>query len=84
MAFSVEWSIEAAEDFSKLERQLQERIRDKIKQAAENPQHYFEKLAGSDYYKLRVGDHRIIAMVLSSEAKIFIRKIGHRKNVYER
>jgi len=44
-----------------------------------NPFHYFERLAGRNEYKLRVGDYRVIAEIGDN---IHIILIGHRKNVY--
>ena len=83
MAYKIDWSLHAAEFFVKLEREMQERILSKLEEAAENPRHYFSRLAGSEEHKLRVGDYRIVAFVLHSKEKIIVENIGHRKNVYK-
>ena len=83
MAYAIEWSAEAAGQLEGLEKKVQERIRDKVVEAARNPAHYFERLAGSAECKLRVGDYRIVAFVFHSSKRAFIQRIGHRKNVYK-
>ena len=50
----------------------------------EYPLHYFEKLTKKNFYKLRVGDYRVIADINENEIKILVLLIGHRKNVYDK
>lgn len=44
----------------------------------------FKKLKTSedDYYRIRVGNYRIIYQVNNNELEILIIKVGHRKDVY--
>ena len=74
----------AINSLNKLEKPLKERIFKKIMKAKENPQHYFERLAGREDYKLRVGDYRAIADIDNNIKKIKVTFIGHRKNVYDK
>ena len=48
-----------------------------------DPFRYFEKLVTKDYYKLRVGDYRVIADIDKNKVKILVLFIGHRKNIYK-
>ena len=82
-AFSVEYTLEALEFLKKSDQQISKRIFSKISQAAGNPFHFFLHLQHSGLHKLRVGDYRVLAAMEVSQKKIFILKIGHRKNVYE-
>jgi mRNA interferase RelE/StbE len=55
----------------------------KVEKMAENPVSCdIKKLKGSDYYRLRVGDYRIIFIFDNNSIKIL--KVGHRKNIYEK
>ncbi|OIO24962.1 hypothetical protein AUJ14_05280 [Candidatus Micrarchaeota archaeon CG1_02_55_22] len=83
MAWEVSWSEEAAGFVSKLERSAAKRIVEKVEFASRDPSKYFSRLVGYDDYKLRVGDYRVIALLIHSEKKLFIEKVGHRKNVYK-
>lgn len=83
MAYTIEWSAGAAGQLEVLEKQVQERIRNRLAEAARNPEHYFERLSGSAECKLRAGDYRIVAFVFHNSKRIFIQRIGHRKGVYK-
>jgi mRNA interferase RelE/StbE len=52
--------------------------------ARENPFNFFEKLTDRDDFRMRVGDYRIIADIDTNNNTIYIRLIGHRRNIYER
>ncbi|VVC02761.1 ParE toxin of type II toxin-antitoxin system, parDE [Candidatus Burarchaeum australiense] len=83
MTYKIDWSLHATEGFVKLERKVQERIMAKLEEAAENPKHYFSKLTGCEEHKLRIGDYRLVALVLHSQERIVVEKIGHRRNIYK-
>ena len=83
MTWKIEFTKEALRDISKLETKILDRILDKLEQTRENPHHYFQRLVGYDDFKFRVGDYRILVLLLHDE-KIIIQKVGHRKNVYKR
>ncbi len=84
MAFRVLISDEARAGLKCLETAAARRIAEKLEEAASNPRHFFERLAGREEYKLRVGDVRVIANIMYNDEVIFVRSIGHRKNVYDR
>jgi mRNA interferase RelE/StbE len=73
----------AVEFMSKLPTELKARIYKKIVATKESPYRYFERLSGKPYYKLRVGDYRVIAMINESAHRIEVTLIGHRKNIYK-
>lgn len=83
MAFSITYSEEAIVILQRLDRQISERISAKLKDAAENPQHFFLRLTNSDFYKLRIDDYRIIVGINWTKTEVQVKTIGHRKNVYD-
>ena len=83
MTVAISYSEEAMYQLKKLENVVTERILDKIKEAADNPTHFFKRLSGREESKLRVGDYRVIVMIAYAENRIFVESIGHRKNVYK-
>jgi mRNA interferase RelE/StbE len=83
MAFELKFANDSLRELKKLENKEAKRIIEKLKEAAKNPTSFFERLVGREEYKLRVGDYRIIANMLIKEKKIFVRSVGHRKNVYK-
>ncbi len=80
--WSVELSEEAFRDLSKLEKKIAERIVRKLEVAAKNPHRYLTRLVGHDDYKLRVGDYRVLVLLLHEKKVLFVQKLGHRKKVY--
>ena len=79
-AYEVIFDEQSIKYLNKLEKQLKERIFNKIIETKQNPFHFFEKLENRTDYKLRIGDYRVIADIENN--KIIITKIGHRKNIY--
>lgn len=83
MVWKIIWSDTAARVLTKLTNAEVLRINSKLEQAAENPQHFLKRLSGQDDFKLRVGEYRIITLLIHSETVLFVEKIGHRKNIYK-
>ena len=83
MAFQFTFSEEALVYLRKLDDKTSKRILDKLETTSENPIRFFERLAGREEHKLRVGDYRLIAKILIKENTVFILSIGHRKNIYK-
>jgi len=46
------------------------------------PRH--EKLAGQERYRIRQGDYRIICSVQDDERTVWIVRVGHRRDIYEK
>ena len=82
--FKVIFDDKAIEFLEKLDKKNRERIFNKIMTTKEYPFHYFEKLTAKNYYKLRIGDYRVIADINKNEIKILVLLIGHRKNIYDK
>jgi len=69
---------------NKLEKNIKERIWNKLQMCKEDPFRFLEHLEEIDGYKLRVGDYRLIISVDNKTNTINIEKIGHRKNIYKK
>jgi mRNA interferase RelE/StbE len=67
-----------------LNKPIIKRIIGKIESTKNNPHNFFKRLVGRPEYKLRIGDYRVIAHIEQDKKTIFIRSIGHRKNIYRR
>jgi len=61
------------------------KIVQRIRSLAQQPRHpSCEKLSGSDRYRVRQGDLRIIYEVADPTATVVVVKIGNRRDVYRR
>lgn len=68
----------------KLNKPIKNKILDKVYELANNPRPYGSiKMSGNDSYRIRVGDYRVIYEINDKVVKVYIVKIGHRKDVYE-
>ena len=86
MSYQVEFEPEALADLDRMDSTDRKRIFRKINWLALNfeqavPQGLSANLAG--FYKLRVGDYRVIYSVDEQGQLIAIVRVGHRSEVYE-
>jgi len=85
--YSVEFLKEAVEELSNIDPIWQKHILNKIKILSADPKNLannIKKLKGKyqEYYRLRVGDYRVIYSQENDRLIILIIRIGHRKEIY--
>ena len=92
MGYKIVIAESATKELKRIPAKIQDRIFEKIDGLVEEPKPNGHKklknfdMPGSDhneYYRIRVGDYRIIYAIEDKEITIFVMKIAHRKNVYE-
>ena len=81
--YELEFSKTAEKQLHKLESDIQTRIMSTLERIRIRPQHYVERSVGNEYYKLRVGDHRVILCILEHKLIIFVIEVGHKRNIYD-
>lgn len=57
---------------------------EKLDTVAEDPFSFVTKLKSIDFYKLRVGDYRVIMSIENKRMIIFVVEVGHRSSVYRK
>jgi mRNA interferase RelE/StbE len=67
----------------KLDKNIQGRIVSALEKIQVNPFRFIEKLTDTQYYKLRVGDYRVILDIFKDKLIILVIKLGHRKKIYK-
>jgi len=74
----------AEKNFRKTPRVIQRKIISAIVRLKINPRHLnVRKISGSEnYYRIRVGDYRIVYEINDKEKKVNIFRIRHRKEAY--
>ena len=81
--YNLEWKEHAQRNIEGLDEATAKRILKKIEELPENPfSKDIKRLKGSNDFRLRVGDYRIMFSI--EKNIITILKIGHRKNIYDR
>ena len=81
--YNIELSKLAQKQLYKLEKEIQLRIVSSLERIRIRPYSYIKKLTGIQYFRLRVGDYRIILDIQNDKLVVFVVEIGHRKNVYD-
>ncbi len=73
----------AQSQLEKLDKNIQERILDALERIRVRPYNFVKKLAGSPYFRLRVGDYRVVLDIRNDALIVFVIEVGHRKNIYK-
>ncbi len=67
-----------------LPKNIEIRIKEKLKGLSANPFYYLEHYEGADFYKLRVGDYRALIDIDFQRKILFVRVLDKRGRIYKR
>jgi len=83
--YHLKWRKSAEKELTKIPNEAQAIVTFKIETLTANPfPQNVRKLKGAEFfYRIRVGDYRIIYQVLAKEKLIIITNIRHRKDAYK-
>jgi len=84
MVFEIIWADSAARQLKKLDRPVARRIFDKVGLLAGDPHRFVQKIVNSPYYRLRIGDYRVILDIQENRLRILVLKIGPRESIDDR
>jgi mRNA interferase RelE/StbE len=74
----------ARDELEKLENSMQKRIVGVLERIRIRPESYLKRLTGVPYFRLRVGDYRLILDLQKDKLIILVVMLGHRKNIYDK
>jgi len=83
VTFTVLLHLKAAKELKKTEKNVQDRIIERVKELRENPEKIGKTLHQSSFWSTRIGDHRVIYQINLEENQVIILFIGHRSKVYD-
>ena len=81
--YEINYSNSAKKLLKKLPKEKQKHILSVLERARIRPESHFERLVGEKTYRVRAGNHRIIADIYNQKMLILVIKIGHRRNIYD-
>ncbi|MFA5176387.1 MAG: type II toxin-antitoxin system RelE/ParE family toxin [Candidatus Nanoarchaeia archaeon] len=81
--YTVIFEKRALEELNKLDRQIKERIWNKIQDCKEEPFRYLEPLIEIRGFKLKIGKYRAEIDVDFKEKRLIVLKVGPRKKFYK-
>lgn len=83
MAYEIIWTAPAERQLRKLDRSVGKRIFDVVEELSEDPFRRVLRLVNSPYYRLRVGDYRVIVDIQEGKLLVLVLMVGHRKKIYD-
>jgi len=81
--YELEYTKKAKGQLEKFSKDLSERIIRSLERIRVRPFSFVKRLVGSRYFRLRVGDYRLILDVQQGKLVILVVEVGHRRNVYK-
>lgn len=88
MAWSIEYDEAALKDLASMDKQVARRITSFMRErvaSLDDPRSIGEALKGSRlgaFWKYRVGDYRIIANIEDAALRVYVVRVGNRREVY--
>ena len=82
MAWHILWSDKSRKQLEKLDKKTAKRIIGCVECIKENPYTAVSRLAGSQFFKLRIGDYRVILDLQHGKLVVFVVETGNRKRIY--
>ncbi len=83
MTWSVLWSDKSKKQLKKIDKKIASRIIDGVEGIKENPFTAVSKLTGSKFFRLRIGNYRVILDLQQSKLVIFVIETDNRKRIYK-
>ena len=84
MPYKIILSEGAESQLKRLDRHSAIRIVRKLRLISGNPQRSLHRLEGREELKLRIGDYRLLIMMLHKENTLLVVAIGHRRDIYRK
>jgi len=81
--YSLLYTEEFLKQFRKLDREVQKRIISTLERIRIRPYPHVKKLVGNPYFRLRVGNYRVILDLKEDKLIIYVLEVGHRRNIYK-
>lgn len=84
MLWQVIWSEKSVKQLEKIDKKNTQKIYDSVLDCAEDPFKAVIKLQNSVFFRLRVGDYRVILDLQQNKMIIFVVQTDHRSKIYKK
>jgi mRNA interferase RelE/StbE len=81
--YELKYSEKSLRQLEKFDLTLRDRILKSLERIRIRPYSFIKRIVGSSYFRLRVGDYRIILDIQNKVLIIHIVEVGHRKKIYK-
>jgi len=83
VVFAVLLHPKAAKALDKIEKQIRQRIEERLRELRDHPEKSGKQLKYSNFWSMRIGDFRAIYEINREKDQVIVLFIGHRKKVYD-
>jgi mRNA interferase RelE/StbE len=84
MTWQVIWSEKSLRQLERIDKKNTQKIYDAVLDCIEEPFRMVLRLTDSSFYRLRVGNYRVILDLQQSKMIIFVVETDHRKKIYKK
>lgn len=84
MAWDVIWSEKSLKQLEKIDKKNAQKIYDSVLACVKDPFRAVMRLTNSPFYRLRVGNYRVILDLQQSKMIIFVVATAHRGKIYKK
>jgi len=84
LTWQVIWSAKSVKQLEKLDKKTAQQIFDAIMSCIDDPFETVMRLTNSSFYRLRVGNYRVILDLQQGKMIIFVIEVDHRKKIYKK
>lgn len=84
MTWQVIWSEKSVKQLEKIDKKNAQRVYDAALDCAQDPFKSVLRLTNSPFYRLRVGNYRVILDLQQSRMIIFVIEVDHRGRIYKK
>jgi mRNA interferase RelE/StbE len=83
MNYGIVFSDLADSQLKQLNKDTQIRVIKRLRRMSENPFLFVRRLAGIEFYSLRIGNYRVILKIETNQQIMLIARMGHSRDVYK-
>lgn len=83
MTWQVVWSEKSVKQLEKIDKKDTQRIYDRVIDCADDPFRTAVRLVGSPFFRLRVGNYRVILDLQQNKLLVFVVEVDLRKRIYK-
>ncbi len=84
MTWQVIWSEKSVKQLEKLDKKNAQIIYDTVSDGTQDPFKSVTRLTNSPFYRLRVGNYRVILDLQQGRVIIFVIEVDHRERIYKK
>ncbi len=84
MVWEVIWSEKSVKQLEKIDKRNAQKIYDSVLDCAKDPLRAVMRLTNSPFYRLRVGNYRVILDLQQKKMIFFVVEVDHRGRIYKK